>query len=197
VDGAIVEDITITNTTMRDLYSSPIFMRLGSRLRGPKETTRVGAIKRVMINNLTCHNASERFSSILSGIPGYSIEDVKLSNIYIETAGGGPASAAQVQPAELESKYPEPSMFGPMPACGFFLRHVRSIEMSHVEIATAAPEARPMFYLKDVERADFFAITAPRGAASAFSLNDVKDLRIGWSRAASDITLSSVDSKII
>ena len=197
VDGALIEDITITNTTMRDLYSSPIFMRLGSRLRGPKETTKVGSIKRVMINNLTCHNASERFSSILSGIPGYSIEDVKLSNIYIETAGGGPAATAQVQPAELESKYPEPSMFGPMPASGFFLRHVRSIEMSHVEIATAAPDARPMFYLKDVERADFFAITAPRGAAGAFSLNDVKDLRIGWSRAASDVTLSSVDSKII
>ena len=197
VDGALIEDITITNTTMRDLYSSPIFMRLGSRLRGPKETTKVGTIKRVMINNLTCHNTSERFSSTLSGIPGYSIEDVKLSNIYIETAGGGPAAAAQVEPAELESKYPEPSMFGPMPACGFFLRHVRSIEMSHVEIATAAPDARPMFYLKDVERADFFAITAPRGAAGAFSLNNVKDLRIGWSRAASDITLSSVDSKII
>ena len=197
VDGALIEDITITNTTMRDLYSSPIFMRLGSRLRGPKETTKVGSIKRVMINNLTCHNASERFSSILSGIPGHSIEDVKLSNIYIETAGGRPAAAAQVQPAELESKYPEPSMFGPMPATGFFLRHVRSIEMSHVEIATAAPDARPMFYLKDVERADFFAITAPRGAAGAFSLNDVKDLRIGWSRAASDVTLSSVDSKII
>ena len=95
VDGAIIEDITITNTTMRDLYSSPIFMRLGSRLRGPKETTKVGSIKRVMINNLTCHNASERFSSILSGIPGHSIEDVKLSNIYIETAGGGPAAAVR------------------------------------------------------------------------------------------------------
>jgi polygalacturonase len=197
VDGALVEDITITNTTMRDLYSSPVFMRLGSRLRGPKETTKVGTIKRVMINNLTCHNAPERFCSILSGIPGYSIEDVKMSNIYIESLGGGLAAAAQVQPAELESKYPEPSMFGSMPACGFFLRHVRSIEMSHVEIATAAPDARPMFYLNDVERADFFAITAPRGAASAFSLNDVKDMRIGWSRAASDVTLSSVDSKII
>jgi polygalacturonase len=197
VDGALLEDITITNTTMRELYSGPIFMRLGSRLRGPRETTQVGTIKRVMINNLTCHNAPQRFSSILSGVPGYLIEDVKLSNIYIESAGGAPAEFAQVQPAELESKYPEPSMFGPVPASGFFLRHVRNIEMSHVEIATAAPDARPAFYLKDVERADFFAITAPRGAGSAFSLNDVKDLRIGWSRAASDITLSSVDSRTI
>ena len=196
VDGALLEDIAITNTTMRDLYSSPIFMRLGARLRGPKETTKVGTIKRILINNLTCHNAPQQLSSILSGIPGYSIEDVKLSNIYIEAVGGAPTEAARVQPAELESKYPEPSMFGPMPACGFFLRHVRNIEMSHVEIALASADARPAFYLKDVERADFFAVTAPRGNDN-FSLNDVKDFRIGWSRAASDVTLSSVESKTI
>jgi len=102
-----------------------------------------------------------------------------------------------MQPAELESKYPEPSMFGPMPAYGFFLRHVRNIEMSHVEIATVAADARPAFYLKDVERADFFAITAPRGSDGSFALNDVKDFRIGWSRAAADVTLGSVENKTI
>jgi polygalacturonase len=197
VDGALLEDITITNTTMRDLYSGPIFMRLGSRLRGPKDTTKIGTMKRIVISNLTCHNAPQHFSSILSGVPGYSIEDVKLSNIYIETAGGATAEAALVQPAELEDKYPEPSMFGPMPASGFFLRHVRNIEMSHVELAAMVSDARPAFYLKDVERADFFAITAPRGADGAFALNGVKDFRVGWSRATSDVTLSSVDNKTI
>ena len=35
-------------------------------------------------------------SSILSGIPVASIEDVKLSNIYIETVGG--ATAVKVEP---------------------------------------------------------------------------------------------------
>jgi len=195
VDGALMEDITITNTTMRDLSSSPIFMRLGARLRGPKETTNVGTMKRILISNLTCHNAPRNLSSILSGIPGHSIEDVKLSNIYIESVGGAPASAAQIQPPELENHYPEPSMFGPMPASGFFLRHVRNIEMSHLEIATVTPDARPAFYLKDVERADFFAITAPRSPDGAFALHDVKDLRIGWSRAAADVTLEKIDNK--
>src|SRR5690348_10868661 len=42
VDGALVEDITISNTTLRDLASGPLFYRLGSRLRGPKESTKVG-----------------------------------------------------------------------------------------------------------------------------------------------------------
>ncbi|MDE3148229.1 MAG: glycoside hydrolase family 28 protein, partial [Acidobacteriota bacterium] len=151
----------------------------------------------ILINNLTCYNAPMRLSSELSGIPGYPIEDMKLANIYVETAGGGGAEMAQIQPPERENGYPEPGMFGPMPASGFFLRHMRNLEMSHVEIANAAADARPAFYLMDVERADFFAITAARGANGAFALHDVKDLRVGWSRAAADAALSSVDSKML
>jgi polygalacturonase len=197
VDGASLEDITITNTAMRDLVSGPVFMRLGSRLRGPKETTKVGTLKRILISNLECHNAPMRISSILSGIPGHAIEDVKFSNIYVENAGGATAEATKIEPPELESKYPEPNMFGATPASGFFLRHVRNLEMSHVEVATAAADARPAFYLADVERADFFAITAPQGPQGTFALHGVKDLRIGWSRAAADATLGTADNKIL
>ena len=57
------EDITITNTTMRDLVSAPIFMRLGARLRGPKESTKVGTLKRILISNLTCYNCADRGSA--------------------------------------------------------------------------------------------------------------------------------------
>ncbi len=197
VDGALMEDIAITNTTMRNLASSPIFMRLGARLRGPNESTKVGTLKRILISNLTCHNAPRDLCSILSGIPGFAIEDVKLSNIYIETVGGASPAAAKIEPPESESMYPEPRMFGPMPAYGFFLRHVRNIEMSHVEIATVAADARPAFHLSHVERADFFAVTAPRGAGGAFALRDVKDLRIGWSRAAQDVSLSAIENKTL
>ncbi len=192
-DGALFEDFTITNTTMRDLVSGPIFMRLGARLRGPSETTKVGTMKRILISNLDCYNAPMKISSIFSGIPGYAIEDVKLSNVYVETVGGATAEAASIQPPEFENKYPDPGMFGPMPAYGFFLRHIRNLEMSHVEIACGTPDARPAFYLSDLERAEFFAITAPRGPQGAFALHKVKDLRIGWSRAADDVALGIVE----
>ena len=197
VDGALLEDITISNTTMRDIISGPLFMRLGVRLRGPKDTTKVGTLKRILVNNLNCHNAPMRISSILSGIPSNAIEDVKLSNIFVETVGGATPDAAQLQPPEKEDAYPEPSMFGQMPSSGFFLRHIRNLEMSHVEIANATPDARPAFYLQDVNRADFFSITAPRTSDGAFALHDVKDLRIGWSRAASDVTLPTADNKTL
>src|SRR6202167_4000251 len=112
VDGALLEDITISNTTMRDLVSGPLFMRLGVRLRGPKDSTKVGTLKRILVSNLNCHNAPMRISSILSGISSNAIEDVKLSNIFVETVGGGTPDAAQIQPPEKEDAYPEPSMFG-------------------------------------------------------------------------------------
>jgi polygalacturonase len=201
VDGALLEDITISNTTMRDIISGPLFMRLGVRLRGPKDTTKVGTLKRILVNNLNCHNAPMRISSILSGIPSNAIEDVKLSNIFVETVGGATPDAAQLQPPEKEDAYPEPSMFGQVPSSGFFLRHIRNLEMSHVEIANLTPDARPAFYLQNVDRADFFAITAPRASSpngdGAFALHDVKDLRIGWSRAAADVTLPTADNKLL
>jgi polygalacturonase len=197
VDGALLEDIAITNSTMRDMYTGPLFMRLGSRLRGPRETTKVGTMKRILIGNLDCFNATKNQASILTGIPGYAIEDVKLSNIYFESAGGGAAEDAKAHPTEQQDNYPDPGRFGTTPSSGFFLRHMRNLEMSHVEIANTVPDARPAFYLNDVERADFFAITAPRTTDGAFVLQNVKDLRIGWSRAAADTTLATVDNKTL
>jgi hypothetical protein len=154
-------------------------------------------MRRILIDNLVCHNAPQSVCSILSGIPNAPIEDVKLSNIYVETVGGGTAADARIQPPEDAEKYPEPSMFGPMPASGFFLRHINRLEMSHVEIANTLADARPTFSLNTVDRADFFAITAQRGKSRAFALHRVKDLRIGWSRAAADVTLTSADDKMV
>ena len=196
VDGALLEDIAISNITMRDITSCPLFFRLGARLRGPKESTRVGTLRRVLVNNLVSYNTNSRLSSIMSGIPGYRIEDVKITNMLVQHVGGPSPNASSAQPAEDEAKYPEPSMFGPMPAQGFFLRHVKNLEMSHVEVQTAAPDARPTFYLKDVERADFFAVTAPKGQP-AFSLHQVTDFRVALSRATADVALETVDERTL
>ncbi len=195
-DGALCEDITISNITMRDIFTSPIFLRLGSRLRGPKESTRVGTMQRILINNLVSYNAASRLGSILSGIPDYPIKDIKLSNIYQQHVGGAAQDSEAIRPPELESKYPDPGMFGPMPSQGFFLRHIRNLEMSHVEVQCAAPDPRPSFYLDSVDRADFIAITAPTGVP-AFHLDKVTDLRILLSRAAKDTQLATADGKTL
>jgi polygalacturonase len=196
-DGALCEDIAISNITMRDVVSAPLFWRLGSRLRGPKESTKVGTLQRIVVNNLVSYNTGPHISSILSGISGSPIRDVKISNVYIQHGGGGSADDAKIVMPQDDDKYPDPGMFGPRtPSQGFFLRHVTNLEMSHVEVQPGTPDQRPSFYLEDVNRVDFIAVTAPT-APPAFALNKVTDLRILISRAAKDTQLESADNKTI
>jgi polygalacturonase len=196
-DGALCEDIAISNITMRDVVSAPLFFRLGARLRGPKETTKVGTLQRIVVDNLVSYNTIPHISSILSGIPGHAIEDIKLSNIYIQHQGGGTAENAKIVMPEKEDSYPDPGMFGPTtPSQGFFLRHVNRLEMSHVEVAPATQDLRPSFCLEGVNRADFIAVTAPTSPA-AFALNKVTDLRIAISRAAKDTQLATADNQTL
>jgi hypothetical protein len=192
-DGALVEDIAISNITMRDTVDAPLFLRLSKRNRGPKETMRAGTLRRVMIANVVSHDSAAVTASILSGVPGNLIEDVKLSNCYF----GLRETPAKFEGAvrEDEAGYPELGRFGPTPSSGFFVRHLKNLEMSHVEIAPAVGDARPAFWLEDVERVDFFAVTAP--VQPNFALRKVSGLRIFWSRAAKDANVAAVEDETL
>ncbi|HWG21753.1 MAG TPA: glycoside hydrolase family 28 protein [Terracidiphilus sp.] len=183
VDGAIMEDITITGVTMRDVIA-PFFLRLGARLRGPKPETVPGRLKRVLISNVTSSNAGA-LPSMIVGIPGHAVEDVKISDVYLEQVGGGGADLAGLQPAEKADAYPEPTMFGQLPATGWFVRHAKNVEMSNVEVATMAEDARPVFHLEDVDGADFFRVKMP-GRERQFRLKDVTDFRVFGCRHYAD-----------
>ena len=56
VDGALLEDVTVTNISMRDIMSAPIFMRLGRRMRAP-DGMPIGTLKRIIIGNIVCSNS--------------------------------------------------------------------------------------------------------------------------------------------
>jgi polygalacturonase len=191
-DGALCEDITISNISMRNLISGP----LGARLRGPSESTKVGTLRRILVSNIVSYNSHASIGNILSGVPGYPIEDIKIANFYMQHKGGIGAEQAKLIPPEEVDKYPDPGMFGRMPAQGFFLRHLRNLEMSHVEIAPIDKDVRPSFVLEDVTRADFIAITAPT-EPPAFALRSAKDVRILLSRAAKDVVLDTAIDRTV
>lgn len=207
-DGAILEDIAITGNTMRDIVDAPLFLRLNRRNRGPKETMRPGAVRRILISNLVSSNSAASSASAFMGIADNLIEDVKVSDCYFGHEGLPKRMRVNwgqsfepmpdwrgIRIPEKEDAYPELLQFGPTPANGFFLRHVRNVEMSHVEIAPANVDPRPAFWLEDVHRADFFAITAPK--QQNFSLHNVSEFRLAWSRAARDTNLESVGDQVL
>jgi len=154
VDGALMEDIAVSNITMRDIVNPPIFIRLGARLRGP-DGTKVGTARRIKIDNLVAHNVAAQGGALISGLPADPIEDLSLSNVLIEYAGGGTAEqGARVVP-EFEKDYPEPMRFGVLPAWGLFVRHVKNFSADHVELRTLTGDARPVAQLENVTRAEF------------------------------------------
>ncbi len=193
VDGGIIEDVAISNLTMRDVSNAPIFIRLGARQRAP-EGAPVSAIRRIQISNVVVDDADPRYASIITGFPGHDVEDVRLSGIRILSRGGLSLDQVARQPADLvntfffrggvpprepfatperEKEYPEPSMFGLVPAYGFFIRHARGIELSDVRMGFAKEDTRPPFVLEDVKEISLAHVKAQK-AAGAEEVHSIK-----------------------
>lgn len=156
VDGGVLENVNISNITVEET-ESPIFIRLGNRARPYKEGVEVksvGRINGVRISNVRVRNAGPTGCSI-SGLEGYPVENIHLDNISIHHKGGVTAEMMpniQKQMAdEHEKSYPEATMWGHLPAKGFYVRHARNVKFTNIEITTEQVDVRSDFVLIDVE----------------------------------------------
>ncbi len=195
VDGAMLEDLSITNITMRDVSSAPIFIRLGRRMRGPAGAA-IGVLRRVNISNVVVSNSASKLCSMILGIPDHLIEDVKISDVFIQHQGGGTADDAAFVPAEDETVYPEPGRFQRMPANGFYIRHAKNVEFRDVEIRALAADVRPTFGLAEVDGAQFFNVRGPSNVP-LFSLENVTDFRAFQNKRVPDTELDEVKEKTL
>ena len=150
VDGGVLEDITVTNLTLRDISNAPIFLRLGNRRGRGYGQPPVSVVRRVAISNVVASNIDPRLGGLISGIPGHPIEDVTLSNIRLSFRGGGTPDDAACEVEELEGGYPEPFHFGRTPAYGLYLRHLRRVTLHAIDLRTETSDARPALILDDV-----------------------------------------------
>ena len=196
VDGGLLEDISISNITMRDIVNSPIFLRLGGRMRGP-EGVPIGELRRVNISNLMVYNADSHFSSIISGLPGNDIEDIKLSNIRIFYKPIDSAeSKIQKEVPEYEKAYPEPEKFGVMPSYGFYIRHAKNVEMNNVEVSFLGKETRPAIILTDVKNIQFNNVKAQKaGKSPVLVLKEVTNFETNGGNMLKSMKLSLVTDK--
>ena len=166
VDGALMEDITISNLAMRDIVNAPIYIRLGARLRGP-DPIAVGTARRIKIENVVAHNVAAQSGILIAGLAGHPIEDLSLSNIFIDFVGGGTKEEGERAVPEYERDYPEPARMGTIPAWGLWARHVKNFSVSQLEVRTAAADFRPVAILDDVTGADLEHVKLPRAAGAA------------------------------
>ncbi len=163
VDGGVMENVSVSDITVEGT-ESPIFIRLGNRGRGYLSNGKdmehivpidhVGRINGLHLSNIHIRNAGSMGCSI-TGLPGHFVENVWLSDITIHHKGGVQAADLEVIDEsvadEKEKAYPEATMWGNLPAKGFFVRHTRNIFFSNITVQTEQTDVRPDFVQIDTE----------------------------------------------
>ena len=156
VDGGTMENVTVSNLTVTGT-ESPIFVRLGHRGRGwmpGQKISKVGSMRGISIHHVRVREAG-RYGCCITGLSGHPVEDVCVSNVSIHHQGGMTAdSLAQISQAMMDEKvaeYPEATMWGALPAKGFYVRHARGVTFDHIEVLTTLPDERPLFVTEDAE----------------------------------------------
>lgn len=220
VDGSVIEDVTVSNLAMREVSNAPIFIRLGNRARGPAGTA-VGAIRRVRVSHVVASGVDARYPIEIMGLPGHPIQDLSLEDIRIVYRGGLSLDDAAKQPRALinpfflrgpgltgprdpyappeqERAYPEPSMFGLLPAYGIYARHAAGIFARDVSVSFERAETRPVAVLDDVAGARFINLQGERaGDAPFFVLRGVTDFSMRDCPGFADLKRGSAELEII
>jgi hypothetical protein len=155
VDGGWLEGLLISNVRMQNVRT-PIFIRRGNR--SPRPDGSLGTLRGVMIDNL--HASGATLTSSITGLPGFNVEDVTLSNIRIDSAEGGQAEWAEQTIPERPAIYPEAWMYGRLPSYGLYCRHVAGLRVRNLEFGAVAAEARPAIVCDDVESLDIDGLRA-------------------------------------
>ncbi len=153
VDGGEMEGISISNITMKGI-TTPIFLRLGNRARPFSEEAPkpgMGQMRNITISNIVATEASKIGCSI-TGLPNHPIQNVSLSNINLTFDGGGSTEDAEKEVPERPEAYPESTMFGVLPAYGFYVRHVEGLRFENVELKWNETDRRPAVMLDDVKK---------------------------------------------
>jgi len=154
VDGGTMENVNVSDLTVTGT-ESPIFVRLGHRGRGwlPNQQIKsIGRMRGLSISNVHVRDAGPYGCSI-TGLPNHPIEDVYISNIHIHHRGGITTdSLTKIRQALLDEKaaeYPEATMWGPLPAKGFYVRHAHNVTFKDIDIKTTMSDERPIFVRED------------------------------------------------
>ncbi|MDE6174896.1 MAG: glycoside hydrolase [Duncaniella sp.] len=150
VDGGTMSNVDIADITIRGT-ESPIFIRLANRARPYSKDVPVegiGSISGVRLHDILIDEAGPGGCSI-TGVEGHPVCDVELRDITIRHLGGQKAVAAPTD--EKIAEYPESTMWGILPAQGFWLNHTRNITFDNVRVEAINPDARPVFVATDSE----------------------------------------------
>jgi polygalacturonase len=185
VDGGRMDNVSVSDVAIEGV-SVPIFVRLGNRARIYKPATAkpgVGTLQNITLRNITAHGCSAIGCSI-TGLPDHPVRNITLENIRLSFEGGE-GKAALVKPVqERPTSYPESTMFGTLPAWGFYCRHARGLSFRNVQLRTDQPDLRHALVCDDAGNVTLDKLDAQfaAGAAPLIRLAQTKHFLLRGSR---------------
>jgi polygalacturonase len=181
VDGGVMEDIDISNINAVNTGNA-IFIRLGHR----NKDAVVSTINGIRISNVTVDVPKGKpdkgypmegplvkgnyntFPSSIAGLPGHPVKNVTLENIKIVYHGDASKAVANVSLDSLTKipenphDYPEFSMFGELPAWGFYARHAEGVTFKNVTLSCLGSDFRAAAVFHDVDGLTINGLKVPQ-----------------------------------
>jgi hypothetical protein len=170
VDGGVLEDVRVSRVRARNTGNA-IFLRIGQRNRDRPS----GVLRDVVLSDIEVEIPSGKpdagyehegpppklpgnvAPSSIVGLPDRPVENVLLRNITLTYAGGGRRERAELSLDKLgtvpeqRANYPEFTMFGELPAWGFYLRHASGVRIENVTLRLTGGDYRPALVADRVE----------------------------------------------
>jgi len=174
VDGAAMKEIKVSDITMHDICNSPIYIRLGNRMRAP-EGFHHSTVSGINIEKVRVTDADSRYACIIAGIEGHPVRNIILKDISIQFRGGLTLEDVRLQRGRNpffipearkdgergEANYPEPSAHGIQPAWGFSISHARKIQLKDIKLELMNQDERPAIHMEDAEGVHFDNVEKP------------------------------------
>jgi polygalacturonase len=146
VDGADIDDVRFVNIKFHRAGSA-IFVLLGRR----GSPAKVGSIQNISFMNVD-GDTRHAWGSAISGtdLDGttYSPRNLAFDNVHVNAQGG--LKAVPAGPAEYHGQYPDPNLWGDLPAFGYYLRHVDGASFRDSTIEARPGDAREAIVRVDV-----------------------------------------------
>lgn len=170
-DGGTLDNVAISNIVMRDV-GTPLAILRNDRDHcafgnGP------GLVNSIRIANVSASGA--KLPSVIAGLPGAPVTGISIDGMSLTMVKSSTVSKALEAIPESPKAYPQPTMFGPLPASGLFMRHVSTISLRGLQIQTSDLEALPAIVADDVNAMQLLGFTDGGGeSASHLWFNNVR-----------------------
>ncbi|QNI37467.1 glycoside hydrolase family 28 protein [Edaphobacter albus] len=202
VDGGELSNISASNIVMNRV-GTPFTVLRGNRDRcgfgaGP------GSVTSIRISDIVATEA--KLPSVIAGLPDAPVVGVSIQGIQVTLAGKIKGTSSISDIPEHPGSYPEPVMFGPLPAHGIFLRHVSDVSIRQFTVEATEDERLPIIVADDTVNLKLASVETSAQSKPTFWLHNNRNssvelaetnfCRISGSRSA-DLRFPSATSAAI